>query len=288
MSLVGAALISGGVSLLGGIFGRKSQRKTDQANDRAAKEAAELARRNQLEDAAAMYERTRASAERGGFNPLTAVLTGGANSQVVGGGAAFAARTAPLASIGMITEGLKDLGSVWSGEAAQKQKRYDLEMDLAKIKLDQAKADLQASATLSAIAKAGPRMGKAANSDNVLEGGRETVSNPNIVHSDRTYVNPRTPDAEVGEARYGDVAQEITGIRNAGVDAVYNARLQRVSEQYGRAVADRIHDRFGSSSDQTLSEVIREETTGKPKRVRPQIRPLRNGPTYDELYGTGM
>lgn len=225
--VVAGALISGGISLLGGIFGGKSQRRAerrqneaqrqaDERNIKAAQEASELARKNQLEDAALMYERTRDSAERGGFNPLTAVLTGGANSQIVGGGSSFVpvsgGQHAPLASIGMITQGLKDIGSVWSGEAAQAQKRYDLEMDLAKIQLDNVKAQMQTARTISAIAKTTPSLGS------------------------QTKLSPMQPEYVPHEIQVGQDGQPADG--TAGQMTVYGTRGQQLTFPYVEAEID--------------------------------------------------
>lgn len=141
--VVAGALISGGASLLGGIFGRKAEKRAAARN-----------RANEIEDARLKFTRLRESAELGGFNPLTALeTTGGAGFAFSGG------NVAPLASIAMITNGIREASKAFTGEAAQEQRRYDLETDLAKVRLDQVKAEIQAVRQVGKIASGVSRMG---------------------------------------------------------------------------------------------------------------------------------
>lgn len=61
----------------------------------------------------------------------------------------------PLASIDLLVGGLSDLGSVWSGEAAQRQAADRLALDLAQLKLDQARSGVIAAAPAGASASVG-------------------------------------------------------------------------------------------------------------------------------------
>lgn len=76
----------------------------------------------------------RQASERYGFNPLTLL---GAGSTMGGGGGGGAA---PLASIDLIVGGLKDISDEASGDADRRRKAEELELDLAKVKLDQARS----------------------------------------------------------------------------------------------------------------------------------------------------
>ncbi|SEH91196.1 hypothetical protein [Paracoccus alkenifer] len=74
-----------------------------------------------------------------GINRLTMLQYGqpGGAYGVAGGGDA-----PPLASIDLITGGLKDINDITSGDAARRRAADQLELDLAKVKIDQAKSQI--------------------------------------------------------------------------------------------------------------------------------------------------
>lgn len=117
--------IIGGIgSIVGGIAGYDQSRKQF----------------NQAMDAQKRQLRTmRADAEAAGFNPLTALMAGSGNNY---GGIQAAS---PLASIGMITGGLADLGNVLTGPSEAEKKRQADEDRLNQLKLEQAETALALS-----------------------------------------------------------------------------------------------------------------------------------------------
>ena len=80
----------------------------------------------------------RDAAEKYGFNPLTMLQYGqpGGAMGVADGGAP------PLASIHLISGALQDVNDIVSGDAARRRAADQLELDLAKVKIDQAKSQI--------------------------------------------------------------------------------------------------------------------------------------------------
>lgn len=79
----------------------------------------------------------RDAAEEYGFNPLTMLQFGQPSGSIAGGQG-----PAPLASIEMLTSGLSGLDDVFSGDAARRRQADQLEIDMAQIKLDRARAGI--------------------------------------------------------------------------------------------------------------------------------------------------
>lgn len=71
--------------------------------------------------------------EKYGFNPLTVLKS-------MGLATGTPSEPAPLASIQMITDGLKDVDDITSGDAARRRAADQLNLDLAQLKLDQARS----------------------------------------------------------------------------------------------------------------------------------------------------
>lgn len=117
--LPGLGSIMGG---LGGLFGNKKPQQPDIADN--------------LRDQA---WGARQAAEKFNFNPLTMLQMG----QPAGAGLA-AGGTPPLASIDLITGGLTDINDQLSGDAERRRQADILELDMAKLKYDQARAGVQA------------------------------------------------------------------------------------------------------------------------------------------------
>lgn len=119
-----------------------------------------------------------------------------------------------------------------------------------------------------------------------LDQGDVTVTNPSGTGVTSSFVNPRVADAEMAEARYGDVLQEAHGVMNAVSDTVYQRRLRRVQRKYGEQVALRVHRRFATELDLSLGEIIDQE---KPlSATRPKARPVRQerGDRIDRRRGS--
>ena len=117
-------------SLIGGVAGLFSKKK-----------GAPSARENTVK----LAQGARQAAERYGFNPLTML---GAGSSMGGGGGGGDAP--PLASIQMLTEGLRSVDDVISGDADRRRQADQLQLDLAKVQLEQARSGVIASGPTAA------------------------------------------------------------------------------------------------------------------------------------------
>ena len=117
-------------SLIGGVAGLFSKKK-----------GAPSARENTVK----LAQGARQAAERYGFNPLTML---GAGSSMGGGGGG--GDTPPLASIQMLTEGLKSVDDAISGDAERRRQADQLQIDLAKVQLEQARSGVIASGSTAA------------------------------------------------------------------------------------------------------------------------------------------
>lgn len=85
----------------------------------------------------------RQASEEFGFNPLTLLGSGAA----MGGGGGGS--PPPLASLQVLTEGLEGLDDISSGDAARRRQAEQLEIDLAKLKLDQARSGVIPSQSMA-------------------------------------------------------------------------------------------------------------------------------------------
>jgi hypothetical protein len=129
----GAATAAGGFSLgstlasvVPGIIGSK-----------LADRSARIERAQSIEDAKNKFLHLREAAELGGFNPETALLaTGG------GGFGAYASSAPPLASIELLTGAMRDFGQEVTGEAAQRRAFERHNLEVARLKLDEARTSL--------------------------------------------------------------------------------------------------------------------------------------------------
>lgn len=122
MEPVTGGLLSGGMKLLGGLFGNSE-----------AKREGKAARAWELNQQEFGLLRMRHAAELAGFNPLTALnATGGGPSFPGGGGSSGPA----LASQAFLTGAMTDFSDVVSGEASRRRAANDLEIALQKVKLE--------------------------------------------------------------------------------------------------------------------------------------------------------
>lgn len=93
----------------------------------------------------------RQAAEESGFNPLTMLQYGQPGGAMGSGGG-----HAPLASIDLITGGLKDISDAMSGDKERQQKREELEQDLLRVQIDQLRSGVLAAPPAAAGIGAGP------------------------------------------------------------------------------------------------------------------------------------
>lgn len=127
-----SALIGPALGLAGSLFGASSQRKAakqQNANDMAAmekqnqynQEAATLERERAIEDLAQSMPRLRESAESAGYNPLTALMTGGAPAYAnAPSGVGSRGVVAKLATPSLIGNAISGVGDIITGYQAQK------------------------------------------------------------------------------------------------------------------------------------------------------------------------
>ena len=123
-------ILAGIGSLIGGVAGLFSSKK-----------GAPSARENTVK----LAQGARQASERYGFNPLTML---GAGASMGGGGGGGGAP--PLASIQLLTDGLQSVDDVISGDADRRRQADQLELDLAKVKLEQARSGVIASGSTAA------------------------------------------------------------------------------------------------------------------------------------------
>ena len=205
-TLTGGAKVLGA---LGGIFGGKKKERSPSWNIRSQAEGAREAAREQ------------------GFNPLTMLQygnPGGSMSSGEGG--------PPLASIDLLVGGLSDLGSVWSGEAAQRQAADRLALDLAQLKLDQARSGVVAVVAAGASASVGgsaPVLGERP-ATHLTYGGKalaawgmgEDMADQPV----QTTTLPHDPDlasAQSQEDAFGEAGGFFQGLYNMGAVAYRNS-----------------------------------------------------------------
>lgn len=231
------SLILGGVKLLGGLFGRKSN-PTPASNLLSQAQGA------------------REAADKYGFNPLT-MLQYGQTGGAMGG-------SAPLASAELLSSGLSDITDVVTGEKARRDASNRLELELGKLKLEQLRAggiQVQPSAVGSVGIGVSPLGRRAAtvgygnavsvasspvSSGSVRPSGVDRAPNGDGVWVAGTYV-PATPgydDAQTVENQYSDVGSNIFGVARMmadGIGMAMNYRppyVQRQGTVIGRARAD--------------------------------------------------
>lgn len=122
MDPVTGALISGGIKLLGGLFGGGKKSPTPAQNMLSQAQGA------------------REASDKYGFNPLTMLQYGQPGGAMGGGGAP------PLASAELLTGALLDVADAASGEASRRAASNQLEQDLGQLKLDQLRSGVLAVA----------------------------------------------------------------------------------------------------------------------------------------------
>ncbi|AXH74965.1 MAG: DNA pilot protein [Microviridae sp.] len=217
-------LINVGGKLLGGLFGNRSAKKA------AAKQRAQA-----LEDERLKFTRLRESAELGGFNPLTALAGGG-----LSGLSGLPSSAPPLASTEMLSGALSDITDEFTGVASQQRARDQLELELAKIKVDQAKTELVHRQKPSAANNVAGGSGSA----NLGNNAASAIPPGTSVRMFGFNTKPSDlfSDAEIAEQRYSDVAGSILGVATLGAD-LWNTipepsadMIARNDARYGKGV----------------------------------------------------
>lgn len=94
------------------------------------------------------FKKIRESAEAGGFNPLTALMSGA-------GGIASGSSTPPLASFDLLSQGLQGVSDALTGKTAQLDAQERLRTDLMQLQLDQARSGVVQAAPPRAVDRVG-------------------------------------------------------------------------------------------------------------------------------------
>ena len=233
-------------------------------------------------------EGARAAAEKFGFNPLTMLQYGQSGGAMGGGGG-----PPPLASLEILSSGLMGLDDVVSGDAARRRQADQLEIDLAKIRLDQARSGVfqvqpqavhgvgsgpsvlgRRSAVYSQdnVRPAAPRISKPVqqkahnpNAEHPLRDSLGDVAAPDptldrgagfFIGGKHFRATPGLSPAEVAEQEYGEVGGAAIGIGKLAVDAGYNTSQYLRQKELERAAADgeRVYRRENGDLDMSRED----------------------------------
>jgi len=197
--------ILSGVGSIAGALGGGSKYKSWHGRENARNEWFNLS--GDLESAN-YYDAVRRGAEKAGFNPLTAL---GMAPSV--GSAAGTVTQPKLASLDMLMGGLKSISDEFTGVASQQRARDQLQLDLAKVELDKAKAASSAVITPAPNrSRGGPSLGRNAQKTGPITVNRETEREGTSVFGVDIQPMLGTSNAEDFEKRYGDIASSAAGI----------------------------------------------------------------------------
>lgn len=205
---------------------------------------------------------TRDAAIRGGFNPLSALGMGntagggglsgsisGPSGSINASGGARPVYAAPLSSIDLMADSMRSFGEIATGVTSQQQADYDLQRELAEIEVEQARNDLEHRPRLTTQE---PTEG----SEGLLDPGRSTFTETEHLDSGR-YNDPHSIDAEMAEARRGEIGEAIQSVKNSWNDTLYDNKMQGIVRQYGRDAADLVHQHYASTLEFTIPETVR-------------------------------
>lgn len=210
-----APLISAGAGLIGKLFGGNDDNKSSNRVD---------------------YKQMVKDAEAAGFNPLTVLRAGGAAGYTTTHHPALSS----VNTVGAIAEAVGNFAMNYdANKAVREQAEFDLvQAQIANIQTETAQRKAAMLAVPKRIAgNAKDSAGRPAEDYSKTpklslpwatplavgpkpEAGEPTVTNPYPL-SGGLLVNPRFKDAEAGETRYGDIAQEFFGAMNLAADTVY-------------------------------------------------------------------
>lgn len=245
--IVTGSLISAGASLLGGFVSGKDANKNHKKQvERMRNQQVML--QHQLDAGRPSW--IRQGAEAGGFNPLLFAGPSGVAGNL----------SSPAITSNPMGDAIARAGAVVAdgfGKAA------DLDMQRAELDLERQRVEALAE-NLKLRPKVPGVYGTGGDKpvgepQPLIDNGRATVTNASHLDAG-AYIDPRSPDAEMGETRYGDIAQEITGAVNVYRDFTYDRKLQSVVKQYGRDVADKVHQTYASDPSITLDDAIKRHT----------------------------
>lgn len=263
------------------------------------KREAKKARKQSLEDEAQRFMRLREGAEAAGFNPLTALQYGGS------GLASHPSGIAPLASTQAIQGVIKSVSDYATGATERQRVRDQLDIDLAKVRLDQAVAQVQAarvpplgrSAAMSAsgrVTGSGPlstRTGKAIDprNTNPIAGNREKdileLSNsPGVFEMENAITGG--PITIPGDSEPWGIDELATAAIVGGPQVVYNHRKSltpdSIARKTARGIGSFVSDAFKDAPSNSVAGWLRDHATGKTSSIS---RPASGW--MDNLYGKG-
>ena len=203
-------IITGGATLLGGLFGGKEKKQTSSVN----------------------YVQMARNAEKAGFNPLTALRNGGS--------AGFTS-TVSHPGLSGLGDAIAQVGGQIGAAVSQKldpieQKRSQVESSLLDYQLQQIQSgalrvprlgDVPSAAGSANAVQRTPPLGKAGGvkpPSSIVAGDAPTASEVGLKDRFGIEIDPGTPDAAVFEQRYGEPGDWIGGVYVAGADAFHNAK----------------------------------------------------------------
>lgn len=244
----------------------------------------------------------REAAEKYGFNPLTMLQYGQTGASTIGGGG-----TAPLASIGLISDALQGFDDIFSGDEARRRQADQLNIDLAKVKLDQLRSGVMPSAPqavdtvgggLSPLGRAratyanntGTRIAAVGLGNDPLAPGREIERMP-LPNAPGVFQLDNAVTDRMGGPVYIPGDSEPWGI-----DELATAVVVGVPQMIGRKAADVLEDlrpgwRPFKPADMTEAEFAEYEKKGAAERKRRAERPKKPVPKltpseWEKRFGT--
>jgi len=223
----------------------------------------EMARHAQLmHDQETKFVRLREAAKKGGFNPLTALGAGlsvdqaapAAGMAIPGGTAGHAT----LASNRLLFDGISEIADHFTGETARRRASEELVDNLNRVRAEEARRGFN-SKPLEA-----PQINVSVDASDNSVAGRSLPTPEDATNTDPFPVglpflrSPRNVDAEMAEASYGDVAQELFGAFGILTDATYTGIMTGIYLVLGRDDAKAVHQMYGdpAHADKSFPEVL--------------------------------
>lgn len=198
----------------------------------------------------------RQGAEAAGFNPLLFAAPNGiaSGASATMGGATWAGN--PMGDA--VARAGSAIADGFGRAADLDMQRAELELERERVEglLENMKLRPEVPGIMSTsrtAAKGGVGGGVA---DAILDVKTPTVTSADHVNAS-SYVDPRSPDAEMGETRYGDIVQEFAGGLNVLRDFSYNNSLQTVVRGFGKEAADKVNEVYASDPSLTLEQAIK-------------------------------
>lgn len=164
------------------------------------------------------YKKMAREAEKAGFNPLTAIRNGGS--------AGFVTTHHPALSMEDRLGGVfSTLGNALMSFDSRAEERAELENKMLQAQLEQIGRQNDAANRSwfgdVPVAMGASVVGADGRPAGGLTPGQRTATNPWPVGSG-IAINPRLPDAEMAETRYGDIVQEVFGVGTLAGDVYQN------------------------------------------------------------------